>query len=67
MGTPNCCAVLDVGQHHLEECVTGADGLERQPDRRLLEGAGDPQRGGDAPGLAEGAVVGDEDLVERDG
>ena len=58
MGTPNCCAVLHVGQDHLEEGITGADGLERQPDRRLLDRACDPARRGLAAGLAEGAVVG---------
>src|SRR5271156_3347951 len=34
-------AVLDVGQQQLEKGVAGADRLEREPDRRLLDGAGD--------------------------
>ena len=67
MGDAELLALLDVGQDHLEEGVAGADGLEREPDRRLLEGPGDPERGGRAPGLTEGAVVGDEDPVERGG
>ena len=66
-GHPELLAVLDVGQHHLEERVAGADGLERERDGRLLQGAGDPERGGRAAGLAERPVVGDEDTVERGG
>ena len=45
-GHAELLAVLDVGQHHLEQRVAGADGLERQGDGRLLEGAGTPSVGG---------------------
>ena len=64
-GDAELLALLDVGQQQLEEGVAGADRLEREPDRRLLEGAGDPERGGRTAGLTEGAVVGDEDALER--
>ena len=64
MGDAELLALLEVGQQQLEEGVAGADGLERQPDRRLLKGAGDAERGRRAAGLAQGAVVRDEDAVE---
>src|SRR5580658_10501153 len=63
-GDAELVAVLDVGQQQLEEGVAGADRLERESDRRLLEGAGDAEGGRRAAGLAQGAIVRDEDAVE---
>ena len=39
-GHPELLAVLDVGEHHLEERVAGADRLERERDGRLLQRRG---------------------------
>src|ERR1700722_1863223 len=64
-GDAELLALLDVGQQQLEEGVAGADRLEREPDRRLLEGAGDSHCGGPAARRTQGAVVGDEDALER--
>src|ERR1700722_2479246 len=64
-GDAELLALLDVGQQQLEESVAGADRLEREPDRRLLEGAGDSHCGGRAARLTQGAIVGDEDALKR--
>ena len=66
-GHSELLAVLDVVENHAEERIGGADGLEREPDGRLVQRTGDAERGGRAAGLSEGAVVGDEDAVERGG
>ena len=65
MATPNCWRSLRYARSNLEEGVAGADRLERQPDGRLLKGARDAERGRRAPGLTEGAVARDEDMVKR--
>jgi len=72
-GDAELLALLDVGQQQLEEGVAGADRLEGQPDRRLLQGAGDAAGGRRAAGLAQGAVLRDEEnlpfvyLMQPDG
>ena len=49
-GHPELLALLDVGQHHLEERIAGADGLECEPDRGLLERARIPSVEAALPG-----------------
>src|SRR5580658_9710971 len=60
-GDAELLALLDVRQQEVKEGIAGTDRLEREPDRRLLEGAGDPECRRRAAGLTQGAVTRNED------
>src|SRR3984957_5873900 len=63
-GHAELLALLQEGRKQLEERVAGADTLEREPERGLLEGARDPERGRRTAGFAQRVIVRDEDAVE---